>query len=101
STCSYNGYMFVPHLAGEMWNKHVAVITTCRTAYWERNFKPLTYLPVKPIVIEPFDDAELSIALSYHHLSSDLFEPGLLPMIRKPRYFDQMVRLREKMATGG
>jgi hypothetical protein len=88
-------------VAGDIWTKHVAVITTCRTAYWERNFKPLTYLPVKPIVMEPFDDTELSIALSYHNLSPDCLESGLLPMIRKPRYFDQMVRLREKMATGG
>lgn len=88
-------------LAGETWSNHVAVITTCRTSYWERHFKPLTYLPVESFVIGPFDDVELTVALGHHQLSRDAIEPGLLPMIRKPRYFDQMVRLREILPTGG
>lgn len=88
-------------LAGETWNNHVAVIFTCRTTYWERHFKPLAYLPVKSFVIGPFNDAELTVALGYHNLSRDSMEPRLLPMIRKPRYFDQLVRLREKLPTGG
>lgn len=88
-------------LSGETWNNHVAVITTCRTSYWERHFEPLTYLKVESSVMGPFDDTELEVALGYHNLRPESIETGLLPMIRKPRYFDQMLRLRERMPTGG
>jgi hypothetical protein len=88
-------------LAGETWNDHIAVIITCRTSYWERHFKSLSYLPIDSFKTGPFNDAELDLALGYYHLTRESLQPGLLQLIRKPRYFDLMVKHREQVAISG
>jgi hypothetical protein len=88
-------------LAGETWNNHIAVIITCRTSYWERHFKTLSYLPVASFVTGPFNDTELDIALGYHNVTRESLQEGLLPLIRKPRYFDLMVKHREQITISG
>jgi hypothetical protein len=88
-------------LAGSPWRGSVAVLITCRTAYWERYFGPVRYLEAATYVLPPYDDDELDTALAYHDLTRSDVPDELLPLIRKPRYFDLMVRHREDMAKSG
>ena len=88
-------------LAVSPWRGSVAVLVTCRTAYWERHFAPLRYLETVTYVLPSYDNDELKIALAYHDLARSDIDDQLLPLIRKPRYFDLMVRHREDMAKSG
>jgi hypothetical protein len=88
-------------LSGESWRNHVAVLITCRTSYWERYFSKLRHLPVSSFVIGPYDEIELATALSYHNLNREDIDDNVLPLIRKPRYFDLMVRHHARISESG
>lgn len=88
-------------LGGTPWVDHVATIVTCRTAYWRRDFQSLTWLSTGTHTTLPYDDAELSAALSYHGLRRTNIPDTLLPLIRKPRYLELMIRHRSRMAESG
>lgn len=88
-------------LAGQPWNKQVAVLITCRTSYWERYFKKLRHLPSSSFIVGPFNDEELKEALEYHHLRRESLQNDVLPLIRKPRYFDLMVKHHDQIAQSG
>jgi len=89
------------NLAAEPWARCAAVLITCRTAYWDRYFAPLRHIEVTAYTLPPYDDNELDKALEYHHLRRSEIARELLPLIRKPRYFDLMVKHRKRMIESG
>lgn len=91
----------VEQLSAQPWHNSVAVIITCRTAYWQRHFENLRHFQVNIHILSPYDDEELTTALAYHNLSHSDILDELLPLIRKPRYFDLMTKHRERMAKSG
>ena len=87
-------------LMGEPWGNQVAVLITCRSAYWQRNFEPLRHIQADKYNLPAYSDRELQEALGYYNLRhSDI--QGLLPLIRKPRYFNLTVRYRERIEESG
>lgn len=91
----------IERLAGSPWRVSVAVLITCRTEYWEKYFGALRHIETATYTLPPYDDGELDVALGYHDLSRSDISDELLPLIRKPRYFDLMVLHRERMAESG
>lgn len=86
-------------LSIEPWRSRVAIILTCRTGYWRQlNQYTTTFTEY---TLQPYDDQELNDALANYQLSQSDIPINLLSIIRKPRYFDLMVRHREKMAQSG
>jgi hypothetical protein len=83
------------------WKDLTAVIITCRTPVWGKKYSCLSHLPFQSWTIPPFDNSELHSALTVHGLKPSDIDPNLLPLIRKPRYLDLMVRLREVMSESG
>ena len=88
-------------LAAALWAQHVAVIITSRTSYWDRNFAPLRHPSFTRLTVPPYSDAELDVALANHKLARGDIHDNLLPLIRKPRYFDLMIKHRDRMAESG
>lgn len=88
-------------LTGDPWYDRVAILITCRTAYWQRYFAKLRYLQAITYTLSPYDDKELDDALAYHKLRRSDIPDDLLPLIRRPRHFDLMVKHRERMAESG
>ncbi|MEQ9358424.1 hypothetical protein [Coleofasciculus chthonoplastes] len=87
-------------LMGQPWGNQVAVLITCRSAYWQRNFEPLGYIQADKYELPAYSDRELQEALDYYNLRrSDI--QALLPLIRKPRYFYLTVKYRERIEESG
>uniref|UniRef100_B8HS68 NACHT domain-containing protein n=1 Tax=Cyanothece sp. (strain PCC 7425 / ATCC 29141) TaxID=395961 RepID=B8HS68_CYAP4 len=87
--------------AGRPWTNQVAILLTCRAAYWQRHFEPLSHLQFLTYTLPSYNDRELDKALAHHNLQRSDIQNDLLTRIRKPRYFDLMVRYREKVAETG
>jgi len=79
------------------WKERIAVILTCRTITWENKYSHLSHLKAQRWVIPPFDDIELTNALSRHHLKLSDIQQELLPLIRKPRYLDLVIKYSQVM----
>jgi hypothetical protein len=92
---------FLNKLAGEPWFDHNAVIVTCRTGYWQPYFGGLRHPATSRFTISPYGDTELNAALAHYNLRRDDIQDNLLPLIRKPRYFDLMVKHRDRIAESG
>jgi hypothetical protein len=88
-------------LADDPWYGRVAVLITCRTGYWQGYFAKLRHPQAIAFTLPPYDDKELDEALAYHDLRHSDISDDLLPLIRKPRYFDLMVKHRERMDKSG
>jgi hypothetical protein len=88
-------------LGGEPWSTYVRVLITCRTAYWSRHFEGLSLIPAKTFTLGPFDDVELNAVLARHNLRREEIPISVLPLIRKPRYFDLMVKHYKRVAESG
>jgi hypothetical protein len=87
--------------AVQPWFNQIAVIITSRTAYWQRHFEHLHHIQAVTYILPPYSDDELNEALAYHHLHRDDISQELLPLIRKPRYFDLMVQYRQRVEETG
>ena len=83
------------------WKDLVAVVITCRTHTWGKKYSTLSHLSFQSWTIPPFDDSELCSALAVYNLKPSDIDPSLLPLMRKPRYLDLVVRLRQVMAESG
>lgn len=79
-------------------NNKIGLIITSRTAYWER-YLILDYINTKEYIIKPYNDEELSYALKLNNLSIDDIPNNLISMIRKPRYFDLMIKYYDRIPT--
>jgi hypothetical protein len=88
-------------LAGEPWCHQVAVLITCRASYWGRYFGKLRHLPVSSFTVGPYDEAELAEALTQKGLRREDIQDSVITLIRKPRYFDLMVRHHGRIAESG
>lgn len=88
-------------LADDPWYGRVAMTLTSRTAYWQRHFAPLRHLSVSSLTIPPYDERELDVALAHYNLSRENIQSNVLPLIRKPRYFDLMIRHRSRISESG
>jgi len=88
-------------LAAEPWRDRVAVLITCRAIYWKEYFANLRYLNTRSWTLPPYDDRELDDALARHGLTRRDIGGSLMPLIRKPRYFDLMVKHRVRMDQSG
>lgn len=83
------------------WNAHIGLIITCRTIYWDRNFRELAYFQPQIFSVPTYNNDELSKALKQHKLTLSNIPHSVIPLLRKPRYFDLMVRHRVRMAESG
>lgn len=86
-------------LSIEPWQSKVCVMLTCRTSYWKRF--SIASSAVTEYQLPPYSERELDRALSNFSLLRSDLPNDLLPVIRKPRYLDLMVKHREKMAQSG
>lgn len=89
------------NFAGRPWTDQIAILVTCRTAYWQRHFEPLSHLRFLTYTLPSYDDRELDEALAHHNLQRSDIQDDLFALIRKPRYFDLMIRYREKVVETG
>lgn len=83
------------------WKDLIAVVITCRTHTWGKKYSNLSHLSFQSWTIPPFDEFELCSALAVYNLKPSDINPNLLPLMRKPRYLDLVVRLRQVMAESG
>jgi len=88
-------------LAGQPWASQVAFLITCRSAYWKRHFEPISHLQCVTYTLSAYNDKELDEALVHHNLRRSDIQEDLLDQIRKPRYFDLVVKHREKVVETG
>jgi hypothetical protein len=83
------------------WANTVAVLITCRSDYWQRHFGHLRSLKTTTCLLAPYNDHELDTALAAHNLQHSDIPATLLPLARKPRYFDLLIQHRERLAKSG
>ncbi|MCK4763316.1 MAG: hypothetical protein KAW12_14050 [Candidatus Aminicenantes bacterium] len=85
------------------WQEKIALLLTCRTKYWDRHLGKLSHIhnKTKSWDLPPYNDQELDAALKQYDLKKDDIPASLLPLIRKPRYFDMTVKYRERIAESG
>ncbi len=88
-------------LAAEPWGDRVAVLITCRVAYWNESLANLRHLNTCYWTLTPYDDRELDDALAGHSLTRRDISKSLMPLIRKPRYLDLAVKYRASMEESG
>jgi nucleoside phosphorylase len=97
----FNWRGLLESLDGESWLGRVAIILTCRTEYWKRHFEYLSYPYDHVWALPSFNDEELLQALATKNLTWNDIHPSIRELIAKPRYFDLVVRLKDKMADSG
>lgn len=83
------------------WSVSTAVLVTCRNEYWQPAFRDVPSLRVLVQAIDPYDDNELTRALTSYNLRLTDIQPELLELARKPRYLDLLIRFREQLIDSG
>lgn len=82
------------------WRERVALLCLCRTPYWAHlNIADGGLLA--PWTLSPFDEAELEQALAQRGSTRGAFEPEVLHLMARPRYFDLAFRLAGEIEQGG
>lgn len=76
---------------------HIAVILTCRSIPWKEYTVFLSELTINVLTVPPFDDDELTVALSRHSMTLSSIHSSLFPLIRTPRLFALMVKHQQVM----
>ncbi len=92
---------FIEKVQSSFWLERIAVLITARKGYWDRYFSTLRYLSVQYGLLPPYSDTELDAALRQQQLTRSDIADDLLSLIRKPRYFDLVVKHRRRMAESG
>jgi len=74
-------------LAASDWATRLAIVTTCRPAFWSDRVAPflLDHLPVTQVEVQPFDDHELARAWGDRH-------PALLEIPKAVRGYSSLTR---------
>jgi len=83
------------------WKDQVAVVLTCRPAYWHEHLAFSFQQSSQVFELEPYDDAELASALEKAGLNIADLPKTLDPLLRHPRYLDMTVKYREALAQSG
>ena len=92
---------FIEGVMSSPWYEQIAVLITARKGYWDRYFSILRHLNVHAGILLPYSDSELDAALKQRQLTRSDIADNLLPLIRKPRYLDMVVKHRKQMAEIG
>jgi len=92
--------LFLARLEVEPFAERVSVLMTCRTLFWEERLHSeggncVTW------ILEPYDEYELTQALTQYGYQKEVFDNNLLPLLKKPRYFDLTVKLRDRLSVEG
>lgn len=88
-------------LVASPWQNNVAVVITCRKKYWNLNDMSLHSSKIKTYQLPPYNEGELQKALKLNSLTRSEISDDLFPLICKPRYFDLVIRYREKIVNSG
>lgn len=91
----------VENLNSQPWVENIAILITSREAYWQRYFSSLHHLQASTYTLTPYSNEELSQALLLHELALSDIDQSLFELIRKPRYFDLMVKYRDRIEQSG
>lgn len=83
------------------WFKEISIIVTSRTSYWRPYFEDLKFLSFSTFIIQPYNKAELESALRKFNRTPESIPNSLLPLIKKPRYLDLMVKFGDRLAESG
>ncbi len=92
---------FLDNLKVQEFRSSVAVLVTCRTGFWKKHFEALRTIHSVTYELPPYDDKELAAALEYHGLVLSDISADLQYLIRKPRYFDLMIKYRNRVSESG
>lgn len=92
--------VILENLSGSPWFGHTAVVVISRSAYWE-TFHKLRSIPAVEWTIQPYDDQEFRLALQLSGIVEKDLPKEVLPLARKPRYFDLTMQHREKLSAAG
>lgn len=84
----------------EPWGDQIALVTTSRAAFWKKRFTSWSS-KVYHWTLPSYDDNELNEALKKNSLSISDISCELNTLIRKPRYFDLVVKYRGKITESG
>ena len=79
----------------------IPLLFTVRRQFWEEALEPLTDLNIRRVPVGPFDDAELTMALSMRGITAEDLAPELMLLLRKPRYLDLAARFQRRMIASG
>ncbi|WP_190555644.1 NACHT domain-containing protein, partial [Calothrix parietina] len=86
----------------DKWLQNIAIIITCRNEYWRRKFDHISYLPIHKYIIQSYNNDELTEALKYNGLTrSEFSSEELLKLLRKPRYFNLMLKHYKRIEISG
>lgn len=91
---------FVRLFEAEPWKNRVSLLLTSRTAYWRDDLIRLQGATANPIIeieVSAFSDAELDRYLGTFGLTKANLPPGLLNIIRIPRFAELAISLRHKL----
>lgn len=88
-------------LNNEPYLGRIAVIITCRSAYWKSNFASFTSSKVITYELQPYNDHELQEALNKYGLRQTDIHKELFSFARKPRYLDLIVKYQERLINSG
>lgn len=88
-------------LSSPSYKNSIAVIVTCRTTYWNRYFNDYLLPDKSSNILSPYCDEELQEALRSHEIRHAGLSDTLFPLIRKPRYFNLMVKYRKQIEDSG
>lgn len=97
----FNWAELISRFSAQEWTGNIGIIITCRTVYWERYIKEKTIGSIQTWVLPPYNDTELAEALASKGIQRDEFTLNMLNLLSKPRYFDLMIQLRERVAESG
>lgn len=98
---SFDWKTFFSNLVALPWASQIAVAATCRIAYWDRHLASFLDEAVKTWVLPPYNEKELELALNAYGIQREHFSENMISLLSKPRYFDLMVRLHERLAETG
>ncbi len=83
------------------WKDQVAVVLTCRPAYWHEHLASEFRRLSRVFELGPYDDDELASALEKAGLNTIVLPSTLDPLLRHPRYLDMTVKYQQVLEQSG
>jgi hypothetical protein len=83
------------------WKDQVAIVLTCRPAYWREDLDLGFRDSFEVFEVGPYDDAELASALEKGGLRTADLPSSLEPLLRRPRYLDLAVQHHDALEQSG
>ena len=92
--------LLLSRLEAEPFAGTVAVLMTCRTQFWQERVCSAEGNGVTWI-LPPYDEEELTQALSHRGYERDAFDNTLLPLLTRPRFLDLTAKLEDRLSEEG